>query len=331
MANSRTSSVRGGVQVPGSTTGGLPGVAPQSGTGLGLVPNVPDPTQTQQQAIQGNIGNLGSLYGLTNSLNTEVAGQAALPYQLNLPNYNQMTQDSSQNILAQLQGQVPQDVSNQLQQLAAERGISTGSIGSPNSNTALLRSLGLTSIGQQQQGEANLTSAIARTPTGQQFNPQNFLVTPSQQQEAQYMQSLYNAAPSPSAVASAGLGAARSGITAGIGSGASYHAPGMGATDALGFPISSSDMAPGYGPDQIYGATGVSSPSTENANSWNQWNASMPWNAPGGNTPNGNMSGVDTGGDPFQTGDQLDNYTGPIWQGGDFTDNSNMFADMGDY
>jgi hypothetical protein len=137
------------------------------------------------------LGNLGT------GINTQIAQQAALPYQLNLPNYGAMTGQSSQNILSLLQGQVPQDVANQIAQMGAERGVGTGSIGSPNSNSALLRSLGLTSLGLQQQGEGELTGAVQRTPTGQQFNPASFLVSPEQAQESQSLANLYSAAPDP--------------------------------------------------------------------------------------------------------------------------------------
>jgi hypothetical protein len=197
----------------GQNIGVLPGQGNQSGAGTyGKVPFVPSPIYTQGQAVSGNLGNLGNLYGLTGSLNTEIAQQAALPFQLNLPNYGAMTGQSSKNILSELQGQVPQDVANQLSQMAAERGISTGSIGSPNANSALMRSLGLTSLGLQQQGEQNLSGAVARTPTGQQFNPQNFLVSPSQMQEAQYLANLYAAAPTPGAGDKANLNALLKGL-----------------------------------------------------------------------------------------------------------------------
>lgn len=187
---------------PPSTAGNLQGSPSQQGVGpYGQLPQVPSPGATQGAAISGNMGNLGSLYNLTNSLNTNIAGQAALPYQLNLPNYGAMTGTSSQNILSLLQGQVPQDVANQIAQMGAERGVATGSIGSPNSEAALLRSLGLTSLGLQQQGEGELSNAIARTPTGQQFNPQSFLTTPQQQQEAQYAANTIAAAPDPTAAA----------------------------------------------------------------------------------------------------------------------------------
>lgn len=208
------------------------------------------------------MGNLSNLYGLTGSLNTEIAKQAQLPFQLNLPNYQGMVGQSSKNILSQLQGQVPQDVANQLSQMAAERGVSTGSIGSPNANAALLRSLGLTSLGLQQQGEQNLSGAMARTPQGQQFNPQSFLTTPQQQQEAQYYANLFAAAPTPGMGQQANLNAFRSGLGA-IG-GLGNSGAGGGNRDLLGFTHGDMSAYQNFGPTQVYGAA---NPTTGNYSS----------------------------------------------------------------
>jgi len=47
---------------------------------------------------------------------------------------------------------------------------------SPNANSAMLRALGLTSLGMQQQGSQNLTAAINDTPVPQLFNPASLIV-----------------------------------------------------------------------------------------------------------------------------------------------------------
>lgn len=72
---------------------------------------------------------------------------------------------ASKNAAAELRGEVPIDVVNQLAQGAAERGAALG-LGprSPASSSALVRALGLTSLGQQKQGQADLSASIARTP-----------------------------------------------------------------------------------------------------------------------------------------------------------------------
>jgi hypothetical protein len=167
----------------------------------GGIPQVPNPLQTQSDVIQGDIGSLGGLYNLADPLNRFNQQQAALGLQANLPGYQGMIGQSSANIGSMLRGQIPQDVQNLLGQSAAERGVATGGIGSPNANTALLRSLGLTSLGLQQQGEQELTTAIGRTPQAPIFDPSKFFVTPEQQQAAQFAANLYGSAPNPAAAA----------------------------------------------------------------------------------------------------------------------------------
>lgn len=283
-------------------SGGQPGAGP-----YGQLPQVPDPLKSQKGAIGGNLGNLGKLGDLFTGLNTQIAQNAALPYQLNLPQYGAMTGQSSNNILSLLKGQVPADVANQIAQMAAERGVSTGAIGSPNSNAALLRALGLTSLGLQQQGETELSGAVARTPTGKQFDPTTFLVSPSDVQGSQYLANLLASAPDPTAAANAGLLNAFAGL--GLGSR-------MGTPPNQGFrsPMSASPspvglgyngVTPGFGPG---GFPNPSSPGTFGGSSSYQ---------PGGQDleslfwDSGGWGGG--GGGDWQTGMPLDNYSPDIF------------------
>jgi hypothetical protein len=287
------------------------------------VPTIPDPAGTQQQAIAGNLGNLPGLTGLTGQLNQFTAGQAALPYQLNLPNYSAMTGASSGNILSKLQGQIPADVAAQISQMAAERGVSTGSIGSPNANTALLRSLGLTSLDLQNQGEQQLTSAVGRTPTGYQFNPAQFLVSPGEQQGAQYAANVLGAAPDPAAAAAAGLKAARSGLDFGLGTGGGAHQiGGGGGTDALGFP-NTNFMQGGFAPGEVSGgALGYSAPPETPAQQMNAW---QNWWQQGSQGP---MTGGATA-QPWQTGVNANQSGYQPWTGTDLFSNFDELFDQG--
>lgn len=192
----------------------------QSGSGAyGSVPVVPDPSSSASTAITGDISNLADLYDLARSTNQFNTGQALSQYQSNLPNYDAMVGQSSQNILNNLQGKVSDDVVSQLTQNAAERGVATGlGTGSANYNTALLKALGLTSMGLQQTGENQLTSAVQRTPTSQLFNTSSFLVTPEQQQEAQMYANYYASMPNPTTAANTNLNNAYRGINAGLNS-----------------------------------------------------------------------------------------------------------------
>ena len=131
--------------------------------------------------------------------NRFMTGEAIAPYLANLPNYANMVGARSESTTQQLRGQLPDDVIRQIQQSAAERGISTGTSGSPNNNAAYLRALGLNSLQMQQQGSQNLTASIADTPVPQLFNPMSLYV--------------------PMTLANAGLAAAGAGRKAGAGGG----------------------------------------------------------------------------------------------------------------
>jgi hypothetical protein len=115
-------------------------------------------------------------YGLAGQANQFMSGQANLALSRGLPGAGGLMRQSSQNILGLLRGQVPEDVTQQIQQRGAERGVAMGSPGSPNANAAWLRALGLTSLGLQQQGEQNLTGAVQRTPIPEIWNPLSLYV-----------------------------------------------------------------------------------------------------------------------------------------------------------
>lgn len=121
--------------------------------------------------------NLSSLTELINGLNQTAQTNANAA---RVPNNPALEQQSSGNIGSLLKGEIPQDVINQLSQQAAERGVANGSPGSANSNAALLRSLGLTSLDLQQTGQQNLTAADARNPGAPIFDPTTQLLTPYQ-------------------------------------------------------------------------------------------------------------------------------------------------------
>ena len=110
-------------------------------------------------------------YGISNTVNQFMSGQANRALAAGLPGAGGLMRQSSANTMGLLRGQVPTDVTQQIQQRGAERGVAMGSPGSPNANAAWLRALGLTSLGLQQQGEQNLTGAIARTPIPELWNP----------------------------------------------------------------------------------------------------------------------------------------------------------------
>jgi hypothetical protein len=141
-----------------------------AGTGAGLV----------QDTVGGNLAagpSISSLTDLVNNLN-RTAQTAANNNRI--PGAAGLEAQSSKNIGSELGGQLPADVVNQLTQQAAERGIGIGSPGSDNSNSALLRSLGLNSLQLQGIGQRDLSAAFGRNPAAPLFDPSSQFLTPGQ-------------------------------------------------------------------------------------------------------------------------------------------------------
>lgn len=167
----------------------------------GGVPMVPDPISSQFASLTGNLENLGSLERLAGGINTFGAQQARGQYEANLPGYDQMMQEASGNILADLAGVIDPDVMNLLQQSAAERGIGSVGAESPNAGAQYLRAIGQTAYQRKAAGQQELTSAIQRTPTSPLFNVASMLTSPTDMQAARMAANLYAAAPDPQAAA----------------------------------------------------------------------------------------------------------------------------------
>ncbi len=97
--------------------------------------------------------------------------QAVSPFMQNLPGYQQNVAQRGANTYDMLRGEIPGDAVNLIAQQSAERGIGSGVAGSPNSSTALLRALGLTSLDMMGRGSQELSQSIADTPQPELFNP----------------------------------------------------------------------------------------------------------------------------------------------------------------
>jgi hypothetical protein len=205
----------GGVPAAGTLTG-----APAFGYvgAYGGIPQVPSPGASQAAAIGANLGNVGQLFNLAGQTNQFNNAQALAGLQANLPGYDAMAAQASQNIAGNLAGNVAPDVWRNLQQMAAERGTAIGSPGSPNSESGLLQALGITTNQLQNLGQQQLSQAVARTPVGPQFNPASQYLSPEDWQQAQMAANLYASAPIPAQRAQADLAALRSGLGAGTGS-----------------------------------------------------------------------------------------------------------------
>lgn len=147
--------------------------------------------------------------------NTLAAEEAQGQVYNQLPGYGASMGNIGNNIKSETAGQLPADVVAQIDQAAAERGVATGSPGSPNNNAALLRSLGLTSLDLTGRGESSLTSILPTLPGyGISTNP-NFFPSSALSYEAQNQNNIYGAMPNPMAAAEANQNAFGAGVGAG--------------------------------------------------------------------------------------------------------------------
>lgn len=146
-----------------------------------------------------------------------------------LPFYNESLQNVGRNIRDMSAGIVPEDVKRQRAQWQAERGVGTGTPGSPSQEAGYQQALGLTSLDLIGRGQQALNQQLPQLPGAQISQNPNFYVNPSQQYEADLQKAIYEAAPDPTLAAGAAMGAARSGFNAGYGTGGySNFQPGAG-------------------------------------------------------------------------------------------------------
>lgn len=189
----------GTTATPGTTAAGtLAGAAPYGYTpASGGIPAMPSPQTTQQTATAGNISALPSLTQLGQGVNAYTLAESMKPYEAFglTPLLSQYRTNTGQ----QLAGQIPSDVLNNLWNYGAERGVATGMPGGPNANAAVMRALGLTSVGLQQQGAQNLTNLYGMMPKITPYNVASGFVSPEQQQAAQYQANVLAASPVPQA------------------------------------------------------------------------------------------------------------------------------------
>jgi hypothetical protein len=107
--------------------------------------------------------------GIAGNVNTFMQQQANLPFLMNLPYFQELRSTEAKGILDQLQGNLPEDVINQVIRQAAGRGISVGSPGSINA--ALLNQIAGGSTAMVESGRKALTGAIEETPRAELWNP----------------------------------------------------------------------------------------------------------------------------------------------------------------
>lgn len=151
---------------------------------FGEKPKIPDletikPSEIQAKTIKGNLGQLPELeklgaevnrintQNLINSLNMAVPGGVS----------------SAQKLIAsQLRGEIPEDISQSVQQSAAETALNLGVAGGGIAKNLTARDLGLTSLGIQQQGLQNF-GAFSSFATAPSFDVRSMFFTPQQRLE----------------------------------------------------------------------------------------------------------------------------------------------------
>jgi hypothetical protein len=196
------------------------------GTGPQASADASSPTAAAKTATEFNLGNAGDtskLSDLINSINLKAQQTAN---QARIPGAAGLEAKSSANIGQELAGGVPSDVMNLLQQQGAERGAASGfGADSANTGAAYLRALGLTSLGQEQAGQQNLSAAYARNPGAPLFDPTSQLLSPGQQENTNlgYISEANRAAEAQQRLAIEAAGRGYGG--GGRGGGYSYGAP----------------------------------------------------------------------------------------------------------
>lgn len=207
------------------------------GNAYGTRPTLPAPVSTAPQ-------NTATAISTGNAVNTQ------------LPGYLSSLSSIGGNIASETSGQLPDDVIRQITQSAAERGVATGSPGSENSNAAMLRALGLTSLDLTQRGQSNLESILPKLPGAAISQNPAYFPTSGQASEVDQGNAIYRSAPDPAAASRAAMGAASAGIGAGR---AAASNPFAGFSTGGGSSNEFSMAGQGGGGSQVYGPLGEGS------------------------------------------------------------------------
>lgn len=138
-----------------------------------------------KKAIAGNLSNQDSIEALLARANTFNADQNISLMEQAMPGYGALSKSLTETAQSQLDNPygLPKDVEQNLQRLAAERGISAGTKGEFN-DFSLMRDFGINSLQygqsriQSAQGITGLLASIS--PKVNPLSPMSFYVTPTQ-------------------------------------------------------------------------------------------------------------------------------------------------------
>ena len=192
----------------GSVLGGILGGF--FGKGKKATPSIPvepvDLSEQQKKAIQANIQAAPDIEKLLSRANEFEQQQALSLMEKAMPGYGKLSKGltSTAQGLLERPYDLPTDVQQNLQRIAAERGISRGTSGQFN-QFSLLRDLGLNQLeyGQNRINQAqNITNMLAGlAPRVNPMSPISFYATPQQFAANAMQQNLYNQAAMQSGAA----------------------------------------------------------------------------------------------------------------------------------
>jgi hypothetical protein len=286
-----------------TTSGNLTGTAYDYSAASGGKPTTADPTASAASAITGTTSNLGSLYGLADSANTFSANQAVNQQNILTPGYSGNMDKWASDISDLLSGKVSSGTVNTISQNAAERGVSTGLTGSLANESALLRSLGLTSEQQQATGASQLASMVNTSPKASAFDLTPYLTTGADVTGAQNQANTIASAANPAAASAAAVDAAKTGVAAG--QSAAGSTPSTSGTQSSIASLLSSILGTGGAATPTGGGSAAANPVSSNQ-SFEDWYKSVYGNNAYGNFGDA-VATDETGAAATDTGSSYDN------------------------
>jgi len=142
--------------------------------------------QSQQQAVNENIAQLPKLEKLTSQIDQFGADEIQKLLEQAIPGYTKIVGQESKNITSLLEGQIPTDVTNAIQDSDVAQSLTGGFGGTGLAGNRVARDLGLTSLQLTSQGLSSAESWIAQMnaiTSPSRFNMASMFVTPQQQFE----------------------------------------------------------------------------------------------------------------------------------------------------
>lgn len=149
------------------------------------VPKLPplDFNQIQADTLSGNLGNLPTMEELASKTNQFNQSEWLKQMNLAFPNFDELKNSVSSNILSMSKGQIPTDVSEAVQRSAAVRALGGGFSGSGMQGALTARDLGTTSLNLMQQGQNAFERWNASLNLPKTFDVSSMMFTPQQKTE----------------------------------------------------------------------------------------------------------------------------------------------------